>query len=119
MESSVMKGRVRPQSDPVQCFAVESPTCQVQGKPKPHLRIKNCFMLYPRAGVDVVLACLCAWSCSAQCVHGSKEKMQSPSPHGKVLSAAISDGPLLPQSLGREESALNNANAEIKILDGD
>lgn len=76
-------------------------------------------MLYPRAGADVISAYVCARSGPAPWARGSKEEMQSPSPRGSALSAAIPAGPLLPQSLGREEPALSNANAEIKMLRGD
>lgn len=71
-------------------------SARFKGKPKPHLHIKNCLTLGPRAGGLTLLLCIYVPGLG---VHRLKEKKQSPSWRGDLVSAAIPHGPLHPLSL--------------------
>lgn len=94
-------------------------SARFKGKPKPHLHIKNCLVLYPRAGGLTLLLCIYVPGLAVPCVCMGRKKRKNPLSEGDMISTAIPNDSLLPQSLCWEESYSNNANAEIKILDGD
>ena len=94
-------------------------SARFKGKPKPLLHIKNCLVLYPRAGGLTLLLCIDVPGLALPCVCMDRKKRKKPLSEGDVISTAIPNGPLLPQSLPWEESYSNNVNAEIKVLDGD
>lgn len=50
------------------------PSVRFKGKPKPHLHIKNCLMLYPRAGGLTLLLCIClpGLAMPSKCMDGQK-----------------------------------------------
>lgn len=87
-------------------YVVESLVCQVKKKPKPHLHIKNCFMLYPRAGSLALLVCVCVPGLVCPVCAWIEKEDAKPFPNGAVISTAISDGPVLPQTLCWEERLL-------------